>query len=119
MRPAINGSAGFMCCVAAVPVVVGWGFDPPCSRFSRGAPFYGVPGSISFLLRVYSPAGTRESQPSSNVCPHVRRSMVSQRRPMKHKTILFMGVFLFAGLVLLDESLRAGEEPELSKDDKK
>jgi len=38
---------------------------------------------------------------------------------MKHKTILFMGVFLFAGLVLLDESLRAGEEPELSKDDKK
>src|SRR2546427_11924813 len=39
--------------------------------------------------------------------------------PMNHKTILFMGVFLFAGLVLLDESLRAGEEPELSKDDKK
>ena len=38
---------------------------------------------------------------------------------MKHKSILSVGVFLFAALVLLDESLLAGEGPELSKDDKK
>jgi len=39
---------------------------------------------------------------------------------MKHKSILSMGVFLIAALVLLDESsLFAGEGPELSKDDKK
>src|SRR5712692_3222299 len=39
---------------------------------------------------------------------------------MKHKSILFMGVFLFAALIFLDESsLLAGEGPELSKDDKK
>ena len=38
---------------------------------------------------------------------------------MKHKSVLSVGVFLFAALVLFDESLRAGEGPELSKDDKK
>ncbi len=39
---------------------------------------------------------------------------------MKHKSILSLGVFLFAALVLLDEpSLLAGEGPELSKEDKK
>ena len=38
---------------------------------------------------------------------------------MKHKFILSVGVFLFAALVLFDESLRAGEGPELSKDDRK
>src|SRR5258707_13160694 len=39
---------------------------------------------------------------------------------MKHKSILALGVFLFAALVLLGESsLLAGEGPELSRDDKK
>src|SRR5216683_6797535 len=39
---------------------------------------------------------------------------------MKHKSILSMGFFLFAALVLLGESsLLAGEGPELSKVDKK
>ncbi|HYS75406.1 MAG TPA: hypothetical protein VEM38_04825 [Burkholderiales bacterium] len=39
---------------------------------------------------------------------------------MKHKSILSLGVFLFATLVLVDESgLLAGEGPELSRDDKK
>jgi hypothetical protein len=39
---------------------------------------------------------------------------------MKHKSILSLGVFLVAALVLLDESsLLAGEGPEVSKEDKK
>src|SRR5207247_9632899 len=58
-------------------------------------------------------AGTRESRSSSNACTHVKGG------PMKDKSILSVGVFLFAALVLLDESLLAGEGPELSKDDKK
>src|SRR2546427_4445312 len=59
-------------------------------------------------------AGTRESRSSSNACTHVKGG------PMKHKSILSMGIFLFAALVLLGESgLLAGEGPELSKDDKK
>src|SRR5882672_4645104 len=73
-----------------------------------------------FLPQCLLLAGTRESRSSSNACTHVREQWFHKGGPMKHKSILFMGVFLFAALVLLDQSsLLAGEGPELSKGDKK
>src|SRR5712671_4914685 len=64
--------------------------------------------------------GTRESRSSSNACTRGREQWFHKGGPMKHKSILSVGVFLFAALVLLGESsLLAGEGPELSKDDKK
>src|SRR5438445_7493094 len=66
------------------------------------------------------PAGTRGSRPSSNACTHVREQWFHKGGPMKHKSILSLGVFLIAALVLIGESgLLAGEGPELSKEDKK
>src|SRR5439155_375904 len=66
-------------------------------------------------------AGTRESRSSSNACRHVMREQWFHKGgSMKHKSVLSVGVFLFAVLILLDESsLFAGEGLELSKDDRK
>src|SRR6266581_4539765 len=55
-------------------------------------------------------------------CVHAgpERAVLHKGGSMKHKSILSLGVFLFATLVLVDESgLLAGEGPELSRDDKK
>src|SRR5882672_5253315 len=84
----------------------------------RGAPFYGLPGSISFLPH------SRRERAHHGLRPMRARTSAEQwfhkGGSMKHKSILSLGVFLLAALVLLGESsLFAGEGSERSKDDKK
>src|SRR5437660_1214118 len=96
-----------------------WRFDEASTRdVPAGASFYGVPGSITFL-GMFARGGNAGNARFVQYAL-VTGATASKGGPMKHKSILTLGVFLSAALVLIAESSTlAGEGPELSKDDKK